>query len=411
MKPTERICFRELNKSPFIKSPIKENISTFAHKVSLIIQIQLGAVDLPTDKDFNTIRRQYLAEKNIVFDRVHRLTRCVVDCKTYDHDAVATHNSLELSRSILAEYWENSPLQLRQINGIGPAALRKLVQKNITTLAHLASMDTASIERVLSRNPPFGKKILDFVNDLPWLTLDAEIVKKILKSGAPVKVQIRARLGLANTKFPSFQHKTLSLTFLAEVSSGDLGHYWRGSIKRLEKAFEITFICELLDPEDTVTCQIACDELVGTVRRVVLKPDIPESAFSPRPAPKADGIRASNGDADFEWDDIEEADFLAALTSIEGEFTRTQRNSYGRDDNFKDIDLFDDEGHITIPEEVVAEQVEPLQLPSGKWMCNHRCSDGRETKSGNACKHKCCHEGIDKPRKVKKKVMCCIFGA
>src|SRR5580700_2240852 len=226
MKPTERICFREFNKSPFIKSPIKENIYTYAHKVSLIIQIQLGGVDLPTDKDFNTIRRQYSAEKAIIFDRVQRLVRCVVDCKSYDQDAVATHNALELARSISAEYWEHSPLQLRQVSGIGPAALRKLVQGDVKSIAQLASLDTASIERILSRNPPFGKNILDFVNNLPRLTLNAEIVK-VLKASTPVRVQIKVRLGFANAKVPYLQHRALSVTFLAEVSSGRLGHHWR----------------------------------------------------------------------------------------------------------------------------------------------------------------------------------------
>jgi ATP-dependent DNA helicase HFM1/MER3 len=402
MKPTERICFREFNKSPFIKSPIKEIIYTYAHKVSLIIQIQLGGMDLPTDKDFNTIRRQYLAEKAIVFDRVQRLVRCVVDCKLYDQDAIAAHNALELARSISAEYWEHSPLQLRQISGIGPVALRKLVQGDIKTITQLASLDTASIERVLSKNPPFGKKILDFVNNFPRLTLNAEIIK-ILKDSTQVKVQIKVRLGFANANVPYSQHRALSLTFLAEVSSGRLGHHWRGSIRKLEKALDFTFTCQLSDPGDTIICQLACDELVGTVQTTVLKPDIPASAFPlPKLAPRVNVQRLSSEDADFEWDDNEEADFLAALTSAEGGHVVGLGGSYGEDDDFKDIDLFDEEGDILRPEDDPTERPESIQLPNGKWRCNHRCSDGRGTKSGNTCKHRCCRDGIDKPRKAKK---------
>lgn len=38
---------------------------------------------------------------------------------------------------------------------------------------------------------------------------------------------------------------------------------------------------------------------------------------------------------------------------------------------------------------------EPVQLPNGKWACNHRCKDR------NACKHLCCKEGMDNPPKKK----------
>jgi ATP-dependent DNA helicase HFM1/MER3 len=328
-----------------------------------------------------------------------------VDSKAYDHDAEATHNALELARSISAEYWEHTPLQLRQINGIGPAALRKLVHGGIETVAQLASMDTASVERILSRNPPFGKKILDFVNNIPHLTLNAKIIKNIVKAGTPVKVHIKAQLGLANAKVPYFHHKTPSLTFLAEVSNGHLGHYWRGSIKKLEKTFDFTFICELSTPDDTITCQLACDELVGVVQSVALKPDIPASAFPPpKPAPFVNSRKSSDGDVDFEWDVNEEADFLAAVTTIEDEHAGPSGSGYGGDDDFKDIELFDDEGDFTMQDDDSTERVEQIQLPNGKWTCNHKCSDGRETKSGNTCKHKCCREGVDKPRKAKKRV-------
>ena len=35
---------------------------------------------------------------------------------------------------------------------------------------------------------------------------------------------------------------------------------------------------------------------------------------------------------------------------------------------------------------------------NGKWMCQHYCRNGGPTKSGKPCSHKCCHEGVDKPR-------------
>jgi ATP-dependent DNA helicase HFM1/MER3 len=41
------------------------------------------------------------------------------------------------------------------------------------------------------------------------------------------------------------------------------------------------------------------------------------------------------------------------------------------------------------------DETEPVQLPNGKWACNHSCKDRK------ACKHLCCKTGMDKPSKKK----------
>src|SRR5271169_5614576 len=102
MKPSERVCLREFNKSPFIKFPIKENISTSAHKISLMIQVQLGRIDTPTSKEFLVIRRQFGVDTSIIFDRIQRLIRCVIDCKAGDRDAISTRHAADLARSLSA---------------------------------------------------------------------------------------------------------------------------------------------------------------------------------------------------------------------------------------------------------------------------------------------------------------------
>jgi ATP-dependent DNA helicase HFM1/MER3 len=409
MKPTERATFRDFNKSPFIKSPIKENISTTAHKISFIVQVQLGGVDLPTDKSFN--RRQYLAEQNIVFDRINRLVRCVVDCKESDCDAVATQNALELARSISAEYWEHMPAQLRQIPQIGVAAMRKLVQSQINSVEKLATMDSATIERILSRNPPFGQKMLDVLKDFPHLTMKAEIIGKILNTGQNPKVKIKASLSYSNPRSPFWRRQTPSLTFVGSVSSGKLAHVWRGSIKKLEKGFDVIFIAELLCPSDAVSCFLACDDIVGTVQTAILTPDILASSFPPVKAsvaakprlPKEDE-EDEDQDEDFKWDDLEDQDLLAVVKNAED-----SKKTYDDDtwlDRFIDIDdldIYPMDSKATKNAKENYEASEPVQMANGRWMCNHNCRDGRILKNGQACKHKCCHEGLAKPPKVVRK--------
>lgn len=361
------------------------------------------------DKDFNIIKRQFMSEKVAIFDRALRLVRCVVECKAYDCDAVATCNALDLLRSVAAGFWENSPLQLRQIPGIGPAAMRKLAQSNIKTVGQLASMDMAAIERAMSRNPPFGKKILDLMANFPWLTLRADIMN-ILKSIESVKVIVKAQLGYSNIKLPVWNRKAPTVVFTASDSNGGLAHIWRGPIKRLERGYELAFTCRLLGPSDTITCQLACEEIVGTIQFVELKPNIPALAFpppepssaTPRPTPVPDRDQALIAT------EIGTGTTAAIEESTNASIT-APGSDYGGDsifDEFVDIEEFEKDtvSHDGEPEPLTSI---PVRMENGKWRCNHKCRDVQGnylTKNGIPCRHRCCREGLEKPRKLQKKV-------
>jgi ATP-dependent DNA helicase HFM1/MER3 len=409
MKPNERSSLREFNKSPFIKFPIKENISTTAHKISLMIQVQLGGVDLPTEKDFVVIRRQYLMEKGIVFERIQRLIRCIVDCKAYQCDAVATRHALDLARSISAEFWENSNLQLRQVPQVGPAALRKLVVSDINSVEKLQSQETATIERIMGKNPPFGRKTLDILAGFPLLWLTSAIVgKPIIKAGQKPKVNVKVQLGFLNTKTPVWNGSRPSLTFMAETSQGKLVRFWRGNVSKIGKEYEIKFCVELDTADDMIKCHLACDEIVGTLRYCRLDPGIPASAF-PAPTLVQSALTMQNreskvkpGEADeFGTDGIEDDELVAAVEEVEAPTSET-----GSDD-FVDIDNFDIIPADISSKKVRTEDTDSVQMENGKWTCNHQCRGGKLLKNGQPCKHKCCKEGLDKrpgPRRARTKV-------
>lgn len=406
MKPQERPFLREFNKSPFIKYPIKETVSTTAHKISLMIQIQLGGIDHATDKDFAVVRRQFLTDKGIIFDRVHRLIRCVIDCKAFDCDAVSTRHALDLARSLVAEFWENSNLQLRQIPQVGPAAVRKLVSNDINSVEKLMQKDTSTIERILSKNPPYGRKTKDILMGFPNLSVSSEIVGRApSKPGQNPKVSVKVVLSYKNDKTPVWKGKKPSLTFMAETTDGKLVHFWRCNIMKLEKGCEIKFHVELSGPDEEIKCWVACEEIVGTIRSCVLKHNLPAFAF-PAPAtrlkpnnqPSTTEKKAPLDDADeFGGDDLKDDDMLAVIESIE-----PVERGYGSDE-FEDID------DLEIPkstkskkEQKQATFVPSVQMANGKWTCSHDCADGKILKNGKQCKHRCCHEGLDKPRKEKK---------
>ncbi|PQE33552.1 hypothetical protein CJF32_00003432 [Rutstroemia sp. NJR-2017a WRK4] len=402
MKPNERSSLREFNKSPLLKYPIKENISTTSHKIFLMVQIQLGGLETLSGNDFRVISRQFAMETGLILDRFHRLIRCVVDCKSIDCDGISTRCALDLARSVSAGYWENSSLQLRQVTHIGPALARKLASNNVTTVEKFANLDTSGIERVVGRNPPFGKKMKDELARFPQLKLTAKLTGRAFsKAGTAPKVKVSVFLGYRNKQVPQWHGKIPAVTFLADTSSGHLAHFWRGNIKRLSNEYEMKFNVELSSPSDEIKCSISCDEIVGTTQSCVLKPEIPASDFpSPKvveqPKPNAELIQHETTETRDEFgDDIDEDAMLSAVKIVE-EIDHIE-------DDFVDIDNVDTSKSTNrkTAEEVVYS--EPVRMHNGKWACNHHCRDGHPLKNGQLCKHKCCREGLDKPRKVPRK--------
>lgn len=375
-----------------------------------MIQAQLGGVD-PNEKEFLAIKRQFMIDSSLIFDHSRRLIRCIIDCKLVDRDGVSTRHALDLSRSFSAGFWENSNLQLRQVPQVGPATTRKLSSSNINSIEKLLNLDTATIERIMGRNPPFGRTMLDSLAAFPSLSIGAEITGKVMsKAGNNPKVKIRAHLGYKNTKMPTWNGKTPALTFMAETSDGEMVHFWRGSIQRLTQGQDLKFDVSVSSSEDEIKCQLACDDLVGTLVVFNLKPDLPPSDFPlPKPGRQAtpwarSNIRAidsdGDGDDDFGSLDFEDEEIIAVVKSIEA----APESDYGSDD-FADIDNLDD---IPIPNRSTNantdEFLEPVKMENGKWTCNHACRGGHPLKNGQTCKHRCCHEGLDKPRKLRRKV-------
>ncbi|KAJ9144066.1 p-loop containing nucleoside triphosphate hydrolase protein [Pleurostoma richardsiae] len=409
-KPNERTLFRELNKSPFILYPINETVTSTAHKVSLLVQTELGVIEYPNSREFLAIRRQLLMEKKLVFDRMHRLVRCIIDCKGCDRDAVGVRTGLDLARALSAEAWDGRPSQLRQVPGIGPVGMRKLVQADIRTVHQLSEKDHDDIERILTHNPPFGKKMKDKLTSFPHLTLEAGIISQTKpasgQQGSPT-IKVSAILSYTNAKCPIWGDGLHTLTFTAETASGTLAHFWRGSLKRLRKddghGLELLFSVQLEDFDDYIVCCFACEDVVGTVVSRTLQHSLPVSAFAAKTSrqPVSRSQRTSRRNPqDLGDGDIDDEDLLAAEHALNATSPSLQGTNNVVDEYPMVNDLMIAEPPMTNSQAIQEPLREPIRLPNGKWRCWHICSNGAPTASGKQCAHKCCREGLDKPRKA-----------
>lgn len=182
LKASERPFYREINRAHGIRFPIKVEIAQHPQKISLLIQSELGAVGFPSAEQFQKHKLQFQQDKAVVFTHVNRLIRCIIDCQIHKEDGVAVRNSLELARNFAARVWENSPLQMKQIEQIGVVAVRKLASAGITTIQALEETEAHRIDMILSKNPPFGMKLLARLAEFPKLRVTIKMLGKV--SGA-----------------------------------------------------------------------------------------------------------------------------------------------------------------------------------------------------------------------------------
>lgn len=351
----------------------------------------------------------------MVFSHVNRLIRCIIDCQLQLEDAVSVRHALELARSLAARVWDNSPYQMKQIDAIGEASVRKLAQSGILSIETLQNTEPHRIEHILGHNPPFGQRVLAKAMEFPNLRVSVKEMGKESRRGQWVRIKFKADVGFVNEKLPiNFRRKSVYVCFLAETSDGRLIDFRRFASKKLEHGQEILLSVKLVRPTVSIICHAMCDEIAGTSRRaelhlehfsascyptndsIAIKPTVLEYSKAVVPT----RLASKNSPAWDDYDDLDDADLLAAL------------------DKNEDIEVIHDIDQIVLdtaePEKRslkrAASQVsvdeqgllktfkEPVQLANGNWTCQHICKE-----VGKSCKHKCCVDGVEKPARAGRK--------
>jgi ATP-dependent DNA helicase HFM1/MER3 len=171
MRSNERSIFQEINNRKAIKFPIH-----VAHKVSVLLQVLLGGIDIRRDEKLSGKSFVLQQETATVMQHAERLVRCIIDCCIHKSDSISARNALDLARSLGARCWDDSPLQLQQIGKIGPVAVRRLVGAGISTIDDLEAAEPHKIEGTLTKNPPFGMSILAELKTFPKLRISLRMI-------------------------------------------------------------------------------------------------------------------------------------------------------------------------------------------------------------------------------------------
>jgi ATP-dependent DNA helicase HFM1/MER3 len=126
----------------------------------------------------------------VIFKNIGSLIRCIIDCQIFLGDSISIHSALMLERSLGARAWDDSPLQMKQIEAIGVVAVRKLVNAGIKCIEDLEGCEPHRIESLLGRNPPFGLKVLERVRSFPKLRVSLHAQPATASQSAHLKILI-----------------------------------------------------------------------------------------------------------------------------------------------------------------------------------------------------------------------------
>ena len=90
---------------------------------------------------------------------------------------------------------------------VGQVAIRKLAMGGINSLEALESTEPHRIETLLSRNPPFGQKLLGHLKDFPKLRVSLKLMGKNFRQKQSIQCNIEAECHFLNHRPPTMFHR------------------------------------------------------------------------------------------------------------------------------------------------------------------------------------------------------------
>lgn len=289
IKKTEGSFFRFVNDNTPIPYPVPGSVSQPSHKVSLLVQIDLLTNGWPP-KLSAAARKELHQEKGRIYHLLERVLRCLADILGQRRDGRGLSVVLDVLRSVKAGVWEGNGTELLQVEGIGPAKMGKLKEAGISHVKQLRQLDFFHIERLLSRNPPFGHDLLQKLSGFPVLGIVYGFIRQFEDNGVtrrspnlvgqsrrdddcnsstPIWI-FRLLLTCENEERLVWRHKTPWVTLVIEGEDGRLVWFWRGSIKGIQGDKEMV-VGLSVNAGEKLQLTLASEGIVGTqIRETVM---------------------------------------------------------------------------------------------------------------------------------------------
>ncbi|KAG5925810.1 hypothetical protein E4U42_003921 [Claviceps africana] len=275
LRQAERGFFRDVNDHTAIPYTVKEALTQPWHKVFLLIQVELLRTGWP-NKVSATARKELYQDLGKMLLLLDRILRCMVDVLGARRDGRGINTALDVLRSVRSRVWEGEGRELLLVNGIGVAKLDKLGRAGIRTIRQLQQLDFCHIERLLSRNPPFGHQLLEQLAGFPHLVCHFESIERAAslqlaqENSFPSNLCswiCRAVMGYDNDRPPFWKTDNPWVTLVIGGDDGRLLWFWRGRVEKLRERKDLVISLQTRSGEE-IELQLACEDIVGTMVRV-----------------------------------------------------------------------------------------------------------------------------------------------
>ncbi|ORX66508.1 hypothetical protein DL89DRAFT_306116 [Linderina pennispora] len=281
-----------MSKAPGLPLRLKGRIQDIRDKVLVLLQYRLLGKDIPYTKYSAGLSRDmsraiqmalgpakcirdYYADKRdrdgIIHGSENVSTKHIffsIPISSGVHMATTTA-SLRSAREISARCFESCSAVLQQLDGVGPRYAEIMWSNNIQSVTSLLSTNAWQIEYLLTRNPPFGTKVLSAAASIPSFSakvfldwIDADTVVFTIEVGCEYRQRLVA--GTDNRH----GNDEISATVLAHTSDGVLLKYEAISFGTAS-AFYATQagLCNP-SPGSSVIVEVASERHVGCEKRV-----------------------------------------------------------------------------------------------------------------------------------------------
>ncbi|GAA5999340.1 DNA helicase [Rhodotorula paludigena] len=379
----EKSVFQKYNKN--LKFPLNEE------RIQIMILIQLVLEGIP-GSELRTDHINPMLDARGIFACATRIVKCMVELAVEREDG-AIRTALELSRSLQGRCWDSSSFVLRQLEGIGEKSYKILTSNGLKSFEDIRNTEPDRLEVLLSRKPPYGRKLIAQATALPQFEIVfTSVSEQAHPTGSGVQVDLSVDLRLKQTKpLPTVKKGAAKLwaSIATTTSDGEFiecdpsfdrfdrnftdaiaESFRRMRLDRLlttPKQFDVAVI--LVKPSQRIIVSASCEVLAGTEVKAVFKPATKASEF---PIPTL-------GSVDDEAGEMGDPQPAVATPS-------TAANAAVKAASMGPFGAVSQQTSSTAP------PIQPTRRRGdGKFECNHSCGNKA------SCKHLCCRDGLDKP--------------
>ncbi|ODQ64002.1 P-loop containing nucleoside triphosphate hydrolase protein, partial [Nadsonia fulvescens var. elongata DSM 6958] len=273
LKHAEKKLYKDLNQAEGIRFPIKSAvIREDWQKISILIQTELGGVEYSHYEGARNNYLGYMCDKSMVIKHAERILRCLIDCFCQRSDSNSIKSALELYRSLQGRSWEDLPLILRQLEGIGPAFVQKFIAHNIQSFTDLRALENNRIESLLGINKDSSVKITEDLEGIPHFAIEAEQLgifefqstRKFSSKDSYLKVTIKVKAQYLNSPtVPIWHQKRMNAIIITETSDGILLDFRRVPVARLKDSLEFEIKATIAYSSQAIESHIYCETVAG----------------------------------------------------------------------------------------------------------------------------------------------------